>query len=217
MFDYSEARGFLEGRPFPHVVLHDRWDAWAISEAKKEYLAFNDWDGEKNMKWSVKKRFCGTAEKFPEHVAKIIQEASCDKFVSWLEGVTGIRGLMADPYLDGGGMHSIIEGGFLKVHVDFNWHERLQAWRRLNVLLYLNPDWKEEHGGDLQMWDINGCHKRVYPEANTMVVMTTDDRSLHGHPDPLGGGQRDSIALYYYTKAQPIKHCAGKRIRTNYL
>jgi Rps23 Pro-64 3,4-dihydroxylase Tpa1-like proline 4-hydroxylase len=87
----------------------------------------------------------------------------------------------------------------------------------LNVLLYLNPDWKEEHGGDLQMWDINGCHKRVYPEANTMVVMTTDDRSLHGHPDPLGGGQRDSIALYYYTQAQPMKHCIGKRPRTNYL
>jgi Rps23 Pro-64 3,4-dihydroxylase Tpa1-like proline 4-hydroxylase len=68
-------------------------------------------------------------------------------FIDFLETLTGITGLLPDPHLWGGGLHQIQRGGFLKVHADFNRHERLDLDRRLNLLVYLNKDWKEEYGG----------------------------------------------------------------------
>ena len=56
--------------------------------------------------------------------------AACLKF---LEGLTGITGLIPDPYFEGGGLHQIEPGGYLKVHADFNWHKTLRLDRRINL------------------------------------------------------------------------------------
>lgn len=210
MFDYQPVHGYAEAKPFPHAVISDAWEYWTLREAKKEIRDFMLWDGEKNFFGSVKKRFCGDFGKLPPNVCRIISEASSDKFIAWLESFTGEKGLIADPYLEGGGVHSILPGGFLKMHTDFNWHHRLHAWRRLNVLLYLNEDWREEWGGALEL----GTEKKILPTMNTMVVFTTDDKSFHGHPEPLASPEpRDSIALYYYTKTDPG---VPQRTMTNY-
>lgn len=214
MFDYQPVSGYAEAEPFPHVVINDAWDFWTIQKAKKECQSFIDWDGEKNFFGSIKKRYCGDFAKLPESIKAIVNEASSDKFIAWLESFTGEQGLIADPYLEGGGIHSILPGGFLKMHTDFNWHAQLQAWRRLNVLIYLNEDWQDEWGGELLLGD----DMAIKPKANTTVIFTTDDRSYHGHPQPLKSpGSRDSIALYYYSRQQPLKHCAAKRPMTNYV
>ena len=52
----------------------------------------------------------------------------------WLEALTGIEGLIPDPYFGGGGLHQIEPGGFLKIHADFNVHPKLKLDRRLNML-----------------------------------------------------------------------------------
>ena len=54
--------------------------------------------------------------------------------LEFLETLTGIDGLVPDPYFAGGGLHQIVRGGFLKVHADFNWHPKLRLDRRLNML-----------------------------------------------------------------------------------
>jgi Rps23 Pro-64 3,4-dihydroxylase Tpa1-like proline 4-hydroxylase len=125
-------------------------------------------------------------------------------FIDFLETLTGITGLLPDPHLWGGGLHQIQRGGFLKVHADFNRHERLDLDRRLNLLVYLNKDWKEEYGGQLELWsrDMKRCEERVLPVFNRCVVFSTTDTSYHGHPDELTcpeGWTRKSMALYYYT------------------
>ena len=71
----------------------------------------------------------------------------------WLEALTGIEGLIPDPYFGGGGLHQIEPGGFLKIHADFNVHPKLKLDRRLNMLIYLNKDWRDEYGGHLELWD----------------------------------------------------------------
>ncbi len=73
--------------------------------------------------------------------------------LQFLEALTGIEGLIPDPYFGGAGPHQILPGGFLKVHADFNWHPMLKLDRRLNLLVYLNRDWREEYGGHLELWD----------------------------------------------------------------
>src|SRR5204862_8153154 len=83
----------------------------------------------------------------------------------WLEALTGIDGLIPDPYFGGGGLHQIEPGGFLKVHADFNVHPKLKLDRRLNMLIYLNKEWRDEYGGHLELWDaeLRGPRRRVLP------------------------------------------------------
>ena len=126
----------------------------------------------------------------------------------FLEALTGIEGLIPDPYFGGGGLHQIEPGGFLKVHADFNVHPKLKIDRRLNMLIYLNENWREEYGGHLELWDtdMKSCRKRILPTFNRTVVFSTTDTSFHGHPHPLTSPQgvtRKSVSLYYYTAGRP--------------
>lgn len=128
--------------------------------------------------------------------------------IEFLERLTGIQGLIPDPYYEGGGLHQILPGGFLKIHADFNWHYRLRLHRRINVLIYLNKDWKEEYGGHLELWDrdMKTCREKILPVFGRVVVFNTTDTAYHGHPNPLAcppGMSRKSIALYYYSSSRP--------------
>ena len=129
-------------------------------------------------------------------------------FITFVEKLTSIEGLIPDPHFAGGGLHRIQKGGLLKLHVDFNKHSRLNLDRRLNILIYLNKDWKEEYGGYLELWDkdMTRCEKKILPIFNRCVIFSTNDFSYHGHPDPLNCPEdrsRQSLALYYYSNGRP--------------
>ena len=105
-------------------------------------------------------------------------------------------------------MHQIVRGGKLAIHADFNTHRRYGLDRRLNLLLYLNKNWREEYGGHLELWDRNmsGCQAKVLPVFNRVMIFSTTDYTYHGHPDPLNcpdGMTRKSLALYYFTNGRP--------------
>ena len=128
--------------------------------------------------------------------------------LGFLEALTGIDGLIPDPYFGGGALHQIPAGGFLKVHADFNWHPKLRLDRRLNMLVYLNPGWEDGWGGALELWsrDRRGPVRTIMPHFNRTVVFSTTDSSFHGHPHPLtcpAGVSRKSVSLYYYSNGRP--------------
>lgn len=125
-------------------------------------------------------------------------------FIQLLQNITGIRGLIPDPYFLGAGFHEIGTGGHLSVHADFNHHKPMDLERRINVLIYLNKDWHEEYGGSLELWNdgMKDCVRKLAPEFNRCVIFNTTSESWHGNPDPVNHPQRTtrkSIALYYYT------------------
>ena len=129
--------------------------------------------------------------------------------LQFLEGLTGIEGLLPDPYFSGGGYHEITKGGLLGVHADFRINQQLHVQRRLNMLIYLNPEWNDDWKGQLELWsrDMKQCVRRVSPLLNRCVVFNTDADTWHGHPDPLqtpDGVTRKSIALYYYTASREV-------------
>ena len=129
--------------------------------------------------------------------------------LEFLEGLTTIQGLISDPYYIGGGFHETGRGGKLGIHADFRINEQLHLHRRINVIVYLNENWKPEYGGELELWDRDMKAKRlsVAPLFNRCVIFNTDADSYHGHPDPLQtpeGVMRRSIALYYYTASKEI-------------
>src|SRR4029453_147484 len=134
------------------------------------------------------------------HFKRQIAPESCNAFVrelfhffnsqpmlAFLEGLSGIQGLLSDPYYEGGGFHEISAGGLLGIHADFRIHQRLHLQRRLNLLIYLNENWQDEWNGRLELWDrrMQGCVKAIAPISNRCVVFNTDADSYHGHPDPL--------------------------------
>ena len=134
----------------------------------------------------------------------------------FLERLSGIEGLIADPHLDGGGLHQIERGGRLAVHADFSRNWKLQLERRLNLLVYLNEDWDESYGGHLELWDrsMTRADQRILPVFNRCVIFSTDSTSYHGHPDPLTCPEdrtRKSLALYYYTVERPREKRSSAR------
>ena len=145
---------------------------------------------------------------------QLLTELNSGAFIEFLEALTGIRGLVPDPHFEGGGLHQIVRGGHLNIHVDFNGHPRTGLDRRLNVLLYLNRDWKDEYGGAFELWnrDMTACEERVMPYFNRCVVFSTTSTSFHGHPEPLACPEdrtRKSMALYYYSKDRPAGESDG--------
>jgi len=157
-------------------------------------------------------------ELFPTTIAAVTDELNTPEFAAWVSELTGIPDLMADPMLEGGGLHQSGPGGYLNVHTDFSMHHFHPIWhRRVNLILYLNPDWDENWGGSIELWErsstgkISRCVAKYPPLLNHALIFTTDERSLHGFPDPLmcpKGQSRKSLALYYYT-VEPNKKITG--------
>ncbi len=103
----------------------------------------------------------------------------------------------------GGGAMMTGNGGFLNVHIDFNWHQKLQAWRRCNVLFYLTRNWKPEYGGNLELWSKDGGEKikEVEPLFNRVVIFSTTSESYHGQPGKIQTPKnvyRNVFSAFYY-------------------
>ena len=127
-----------------------------------------------------------------------------------MSALTGIPGLLADPSLEGGGMHQTEPGGFLNVHADFTMHHHQTRWhRRVNLILYLNEDWQDAWGGQLELWDraMASCVTKIPPILNRAAIFNTDETSFHGYPDPIRfpAGPRGRAWRCTTTRSKPIR------------
>ncbi len=201
---------YASAQPFPHIVLDDFINA---EVAKEACLHFPTPDSGEWIQYKhVNEKKLGKRDRahIPDIHLAIIDEFNSRRFVEWLSELTGIQYLIADPSLEGGGLHQIERGGFLNIHADFTAHQHQKHWaRRVNVLLYLNDNWTDDYGGHLELWerDMSRCAKKILPTFNRCVIFNTDTDSYHGHPHPLNtpeGETRKSIALYYFTEEKAV-------------
>lgn len=204
---------YTGNQPFPHVVIDDFLPESTIQRLLEQYPLDQDrkeWiDSTPNLsEVQTEKRHLRDVLAMPKAYREVIWELSSSHFLDALTKLSGIRRLISDPELQGAGIHQISRGGFLKVHADFSTHRKFDLSRRINFLLYLNPDWQESWGGHLELWDkeMQGPPVRILPKLNRCVIFSTTASSFHGHPYPLqcpAGVHRKSIALYYYTNGRP--------------
>lgn len=143
-------------------------------------------------------------ERLPTYTRNLFYAFNSRPFLLFLEEMTGIKGLIPDPFFIGAGIHKTLNGGHLDIHADFNLHKHMHVERRLNVLIYLNHDWQEDWGGSFEVWDKAMTKKMAsfVPTYNRMVCFSTGSDTFHGNPEPVNhpeGEPRQSIALYYYT------------------
>ncbi|MDZ4845701.1 MAG: 2OG-Fe(II) oxygenase [Chitinophagales bacterium] len=132
------------------------------------------------------------------------------EFLSFLEKATGVEGLILPDDHRGSGVHQGTDGSFLDVHVDFSIHPVLNIHRRLNLLFFLNKEWKESYGGKLELWDkdVQNCGQAILPTFNRCVIFATSDISYHGYstitvPEGLF---RNSFFTYFYTPITTGEH-----------
>jgi Rps23 Pro-64 3,4-dihydroxylase Tpa1-like proline 4-hydroxylase len=199
-------RIYAGNEPFPHIVIDDFIDPQLLRlilaevdavDRSRRYAKFLDRQTDHN-------KFAFYPEAVGPETSRLFYFLNSGPFMAYLEKLTGVPDLLADPSYFGGGLHWIENGGFLEVHADFNHLKRYDLERRLNLLLYLNEHWQDEYNGQLELWDRSTMTraKSIAPLFNRAVVFSTTRESLHGHPTPLAtppGVARRSLALYYYT------------------
>lgn len=199
---------FRSAEPFPHMVIDDLFDPTIVAAAARQvpgpkhrgWLRYrNKVDSDLPPKLGITKLV-----RYPA-INRLAKLMLSQEFTDWLSATSGIPDLIADATLAGAGLHGVIRGGLLGIHVDF---DRLgPLYRRLNTFVYLNPDWEVGWGGALELHPPErGPVVYIPPTLGRFVAFETSERSWHGHPTALRCPKmrlRASLAVYFYSRERP--------------
>jgi Rps23 Pro-64 3,4-dihydroxylase Tpa1-like proline 4-hydroxylase len=207
-FGKENYNGYINAKPFPSISFDNFFNEDALNEILVEFpdlksRADYNFNNANENKLATKGEY-----KLSENAREFIRFLNSQVFLDFLTNLTGIENLIPDPTLAGGGYHELKPGGFLKIHSDFNKHPDTKLDRRINVLVYLNKNWKPEYGGQFELWNepMTECVTKIEPNFNTMAIFSTTSKSYHGNPNIIRceeGNSRKSIAMYYYTNGRP--------------
>lgn len=200
-------------KPFKHLILDN------FLPKDLAIQAMDSFPSEKSTKWEttndedieIKLRSKWQSEfDVPENIIEVIRILNSSILLKTMGDRMKIKKLIPDPYFTGGGLNVTRRSGLLDVHVDGNYHDATSLNRRVNIIIYLNPKWKDTWGGELGLYDSNGekCIKKISPIFNRCIIFDSHDSSFHGLPNPLNFPKnelRKSIILYYYTHASRPK------------
>lgn len=195
--------------PYKHLVIDNFLDSEMANLCLESFPSLDDacWEHANDADIEIKFRTTWKSEfDIPDGIVDAVRILNSSYFLRAMGERFDIPKVMSDPYFSGGGLNATKPGGLLDVHVDGNYHDASGLNRRLNALIYLNPNWEPGWGGEFGIYDENGdvCIKEVAPIFNRLVIFDSHDKSFHGLPAPLKfpeGEVRKSILLYYYTKA----------------
>lgn len=204
---------FVNNQPFQHAVIENFFKPEFCDSLLKDFPSFDE-------KLAVNENGEVGLKAVHQHVSEIsstykqLDELVKSKdFISLVESITAIKGLKYDPHYFGGGTHNNLHGQDLDPHVDFTHHPISGHHRRMNLIVYLNKEWKSEWGGNIEL------HKNprlepdldeiisVEPIFNRAVIFETNNISWHGFPrinlpEDKKDLSRKSFALYYYTDSR---------------
>jgi Rps23 Pro-64 3,4-dihydroxylase Tpa1-like proline 4-hydroxylase len=205
---------FSQAQPFRHLVIENFFNDEFCASLLKQFPAFDERaamneNGEVGGKATQEK-----IQKLGSSYKVLDELVQGQAFRDLISEITGIPQLQYDPHYFGGGTHENRQGQDLDPHVDFNYHPVTRQHRRLNLIVYLNREWRDEWGGSLQL------HKDPYlepgqdeivtltPLFNRCVIFETTESSWHGFeriqlPQDKQSLSRKSFALYYYSDTRP--------------
>ena len=196
------SKEFQNNVPFPHIT----FDNFLIKESAEKILnnfkIDNNWINYSFVN-NYKKYGLVDRKYMDKNLNDILDELGSKEFVNIVAKMSGIDNIFLDNSLGGGGLNQVFNGGSLNIHTDFSSHIKEKKWKRvLNLIIYLNHDWKDEYKGALEFWDekVEKKVKSISPAFNRCVIFKTDKKSYHGHPEKLNlpeNMSRKSIILYY--------------------
>ncbi|GGZ19746.1 hypothetical protein GCM10007049_10350 [Echinicola pacifica] len=190
---------YLAAQPFPHLVIDDFCDAGQLNAA---YQAIPELENKSRDYVFANNKFekSNYKEICPE-LKELYEDLSSDRFNKILSFITA-KSVFVDPKNHGGGLHQGKKNSFLDMHLDFNYHPIHKNWyRELNLLLYLNQDWKPEYKGGLRIRDLRtDAEKELDVPFNRLIIQQCGPYTLHGYDmtNFPPGRYRTSIATYAY-------------------
>lgn len=209
--------------PFPHCVIDNFLPSHLAEELSKEFIDYN------SDNWFVynnpleKKKALNNWYYFPKNTYQFFQQLMSPQFVNFLRNVTSCPELTPDGGLHGAGWHIQGNQGKLNVHLDYSIHPKLDLERKINLIYYLTPEWKDEWGGNLEFWshdEENNSPKQliktIQNKFNRLLLFDTTHNSWHGFSKPIECPEnvyRKSIAMYYLV---PSKENTSRRNRALY-
>jgi hypothetical protein len=202
----SSLKCYLGNTPFDHCVVDDFFQkevAYQLSDEFPEYES-DEWYCYNNA--IEHKKALNNWEKFPKITYQAFTALQSRTVTELLEETLGEK-IYVDHGLNGGGWHIHGRGGNLNPHLDYSIHPKMPMQRVLNIIVYLSPDLRPEHGGHLGLWghdEVNNAPsslvKEVEPRFNRAIIFNTTQNSWHGMSRKLdvpGGICRKSLAIYY--------------------
>lgn len=222
----SQTETYHLNQPFPHIVidnflnqntLHDilgelqelKLEDATFKFTRKCQYEYNKYTYDQNKLLQCQKK----------KITEVLNYLNSPNFIHILEKLTLVPEIIKNTEggIKGSGVHRITSGGYLGIHTDFNSYEDKingKMDRRINILIYLNPDWKDEYQGDLKLYEKNNKdnNQMISPILNRCVIFNTTSKSWHGHDVPLNTPPhifRNSIANYYYTKSKGAQDFEG--------
>jgi hypothetical protein len=204
-FDYLEENKealrltFLLAKPFSHIVVDHFCDEEKLQRLYADLPEIQT--KSRDYVFAANKFEKSAIRDISPFFTELYDDLTSERFQHILSFVSN-ESVFVDKDFHGGGIHQGKGNSFLDMHLDFNYHPRHPMWYRyLNLLLYLNWDWKPEYGGHLKLRDLRtGEQTAVAVPFNRMIIQLTGRHTLHGYdlthfPE---GKYRTSIAAYAY-------------------
>ncbi len=209
---------FLTAHPFKHVMIEDFFEPAFAEQLLAEFPSFDKELSINESGHTSGKSVNTNIRTISPAYQKLYEVLGSRPFLDFVSQLSGIPDLLLDPKMFGGGTHENLHGQDLDPHVDFNYDEARQLHRRLNLIVYMNREWRSEWGGALEIHsnprrpDENQIHS-FDPQFNRCVMFETNEYSWHGfpkidQPEDKRHLSRKSISIYLYTKDRPAEETA---------
>jgi hypothetical protein len=214
--EFREA--FLHAAPFKHGMIEGFFEPAFADRLLAEFPSFDLKLARNEMGELGGKAVNTKIREISPAYEELYETIGSKPFLELMSRLSGIPDLIMDPKLYGGGTHDNRHGQELDAHVDFNYDEAQNLHRRLNIIVYMNKEWKTEWGGAIEIhsnpWDHAGNRIRAFdPLFNRCVMFETNEYSWHGFPkinlpEDKRHLTRKSISIYLYTKDRPAGEIA---------
>ena len=218
----KKIKEYGDNPPFDHVVIDGFFQEDFAKKLAEEFPSFEaeTWHGYNNP-IEIKKT-CNNWNMFPKSTYSVFSYFNSQDWLTYLSTkLLDGKKLYSDSGLNGGGWHAHKKGGKLNTHLDYSLHPKLGLQRKLNIIIYMNPNWKEEWGGALGLWGNESSENpgdlivSIWSRFNRAVIFDTTQNSWHGLPEPLVSPQneiRQSLAAYFLCDAPEDVDTRGKAL-----
>lgn len=212
---------YAGAKPFDHCVIDNFFEDVFANELANDFLSYDspDWYFYNN---SIEhKKALNNWEKFPKATYKAFCALQSSLITDRLAKALGEK-IYVDHGLSGGGWHIHGNGGNLNPHLDYSIHPKLGLERVINIIIYISPNLRPEHGGHLGLWAHDPANnspgkliKEVEPYFNRAIIFNTTQNSWHGMSRKLNvpeGVYRKSLAIYYLREPAEGVDTRGKAL-----